>query len=262
MFFINLKYKSKHTRINFPGYFGINPINPRDYDYTTDIAGNIQETKGCNHTSDYTEILEITGNNQNTILLDMCFDTIQSDGHLRPYQKPLTFDHINRACQSDVLIIPFDFTISSIPTNRIYPTCYLYFFQDMLHSNLDPRSVTTNDNQPLTIDDIKDISSIDHIQMVSLNEASWHMTIYHSLIYGSDIYKQNIKNKHREAMAINDYSSMTNIKKMHKNYAFSLKCKYVYVRNIVYVYVQNLSFGFKGTIVQRGVPGIRPREYI
>ena len=93
--------------------------------------------------------------------------------------------------------------------------------------------------------------------MMTSSEASGCAGDNHSLIYGSHICKQNIKNKHREAMAINDYSSMIGINKMHKNYACFLKCKYVYVQNIVYVYVKNMSLDLIRTIVQRG-SGVLP----
>ena len=57
--------------------------------------------------------IENAGNNQNTILLDIRFDTIQKYHHLEASKKPFKNYHIKTAYQSDALIIPFLFTFIS-----------------------------------------------------------------------------------------------------------------------------------------------------
>jgi len=52
MFYNKLRSKSKSDKVTIPVDFGINSINPGDYDYTTDFAGNIQGAKGCSPTID------------------------------------------------------------------------------------------------------------------------------------------------------------------------------------------------------------------
>jgi len=177
MFYNDAINKNKLNKVTTPVDLEEYPINPRDYDYAIDFAGNIQDAKGCVLTSDYTEILEIAGNNQNICSKYDALNTYQSDGHLEPSKKPLTFNHIKHTHQSDVLIIPFSFTISSIPTNRIYSLWGL-FFEKILLECVDLWPVVKNDNKPLTIDGIKDISNNNHIQMTSKNDKKEINLIY------------------------------------------------------------------------------------
>jgi len=205
------------------------------------------------------QVTDFPGNIQNTHskygVLIPSGNTIRFDGLLGPYQKPFVFYHIKHTYQSDVYIIPFSFYLSFAPTNRIYFTSILTKKLVMVNWMIVGQLRVARENKPLT-KTIKLILSSDHIQIASLNEASGHMTIYHSLIYGIHICKQNIKNKHREAMTINDYSSMFSIFKMHKKYAFSLKCVHINISHLVYIYVQNLSFGFdKDDSPKRGFKG-------
>ena len=93
------------------------------------------------------------------------------------------------------------------------------------------------------------IFSSNHIKTTSLNDDTKDISPDTNLIYTSHIYKQNIKNKHCEAMTINNYSSMNSINKMHIFYAFSLKCKYVYISYLVYV--QNWFYGFKSALAEK-----------
>lgn len=199
MFYLDLKYKSKSDKPNNPGKsipFSGHPKKVLDrkplrfstvLSYTTDFVDiNLKplvpvqpfgESKPCKIQGLFPgQATENTGNNQNTIQNDVLLIppqsdgseippkiTIRFDGHFGPYQKPLTFDHINRACRFDMLIILFDFTILSIPSNRIYPTCYLLFFLDVLRCPFEAWPAS----KPLSFDDIKGISSSNHIQMTS-----------------------------------------------------------------------------------------------
>lgn len=52
MFCCKSKSESKSDKVNFPVDFHENQINPSHYDYITDFAGNIQDAKGCNPTTD------------------------------------------------------------------------------------------------------------------------------------------------------------------------------------------------------------------
>jgi len=285
MFYNDLNFKSKHTRVNNPGksipfsghskksldskplsfstvlnepfdFIEINlkplaPVQPFGQGKSCKIQGIISG-----------QTIDFAGNIQNICSKVWCFDTIQKYHHFAPYQKPFKNYHIKTAYQSDMLIIPFLFTfISHITCIQILQNV-LTIFHRRVYSMFDQSLTMTHENKPLTFDMLIIISNNDHIQTTSLNDDTKDITPDDSLIYGSKIYAKIIKNKHREAMTINDYSSMIGINKMHKKYAFILKCKYVYVRNIVYVYIKNCLYGFKRTIVQRGVPGIRPREYI
>jgi len=257
MFYLDPKKKSKLCKVTIPVNFKRNSIIPNDYAYAIGNAGNIQDAKGCSSTIDSIQPFNFSGNIQSTIQNDVQLippgNTIRFDGLLGPYQKPFKFYPIIYSYPFDMFIPPFSFDLSFTLSNRIYFTSILTKKMDLLDWQFDLWSWTTNGNPPLTFIPFSDSCFFGGIKMTSPDD---------SLIYGSNIYAKIIKNKHREAMAINDYSSMFSINKMHKIYAFSLKCKYVYVQNIVYVYIKNCLYGFKRTIVQRGVPGIRPREYI
>uniref|UniRef100_UPI0012ECAA42 hypothetical protein n=1 Tax=Solidesulfovibrio alcoholivorans TaxID=81406 RepID=UPI0012ECAA42 len=165
--------------------------------------------------------------------------TIRFDGHLIPYQKPFKNYHIKTAYQCDVHIIPFDLMVSLAPSNRIYSTSILTKKLVMVDWMIVGQLRVARENKPLT-KTIKLILSSDHIQTTSPDD---------SLIYGSEICYENIKNKHREAMAINDYSSMIGINKMHKKYAFFL-IVYVYVPYLVYI--RYCLYVFISLIRQRG----------
>ena len=178
--------------------------------------------------------------------------TIRFDGLFGQYQKPFKNYHIKTAYQSDVLIIPFLFTfISHITCIQILQNV-LTIFHRRVYSRFDQSLTMTHENKPLTFDMLIIISNNDHIQMTSLNEVSGYTDNNHSLIYGIEIYAKNIKNKHREAMTINDYSSMTSINKMHNFYAYFLIVS-VYISYLVYIIY--CIYGFISLIRQRGSRG-------
>jgi hypothetical protein len=250
MFYNDPINKNKLNKVTIPVDFGINSINPRDYDYTTDIAGNIQDAKGCSSTIDYTELLYFTGNNRNTILLDMCFESYQSDGseippensiRFIPNQKSFKNYHIKTAYQSDMLIIPFDFTIQSIPTNRTYPTCYLIIFLDVLRCPFDHWPVMVNANKPLTFD---------HIQMTSKNDKKGI-----SLIYAPTFDKQF----HSLSMTNHSLSIIFNHFFMFRNDKFYLHILsiYKYIKSSICIYNISAFMDLKKHVVQgvqRGIP--------
>lgn len=61
MFYNDPINKNKLNKVTIPVDFEINSINPRDYDYITDIAGNIQDANGCSSTIDLIQPPENTG---------------------------------------------------------------------------------------------------------------------------------------------------------------------------------------------------------
>ena len=241
MFYLDPKNKNKLNKVTTPVDFGINPINPRDYPYAIEIAGNIQDTKGCTPTIDSIQPFEIDGNNGKNIIWDMSFDTYQSDGHLESSNKPFKKYHIKRA----------------------YHSWGLHKFQGVLRCQFDPRSGMANANKPLTFDMLKVVLSSDHIQTTSLNDGIKDISPDTSLIYTNDICCNNLNKIVRKSFIMNIYSSMKGINKMHIKYAFSLKCKYVYISYLVYICVQNLSFGFdKDDSPKRGLRGFFPFVHI
>lgn len=188
------------------------------------------------------------GNNQNTIQNDVFLIPPKKTIRFIPHQKPFVFYHTKHTNQSDVLIIPFSFNLSSIHTNRIYSTWGL-FSQKNLLKYVDLWPVVQNDNQPLTFEHIKVILSNNHIQTTSLNEVLGHRTIKDNLIYTSHIRCKNLNKIIPKPFTFNEYSSKTGINKMHKKYAFILKCKYVYISYLVYV--QNWFYGFKSALAEK-----------
>lgn len=170
MFYNDPKIKINFLKVTNPGK--LIPFSGHPYDF---IGINLKplvpiqpfgESKPCILQGLFPgQAIENAGNNQNTIQNDVLLippkKTIRFDGHLESYQKPFKKYHINRACRFDVLIIPFSFDYSSIPSNRIYPIRYLLFFVDWLRCQFDPYSLMVHDNQPLTIDDIEGISKND-----------------------------------------------------------------------------------------------------
>lgn len=169
MFYLDPINKNKLDKVTTPVDLEEYPINPRNYDYTIDFVGNIQDGKGCILTIDSIQPFEIDGNNQNTIQNDVLLIPPKKTIRFVPHQKPFVFYHTKSAYQSDMLIIPFDLTVSFAPSNRIYPTCYLLFFVGVLRYPFDHWPTTTNENKPLTFD---------HIQMTSKNDKKEINLIY------------------------------------------------------------------------------------
>jgi hypothetical protein len=190
---------------------------------------------------------DFTGNNQNTIQNDVLLIPLENSIRFVPHQKPFVFYHIKRVYQIYMLIIPFDLMVSSIPSNRIYSLWGLFSRKNLLRC-VDLWPVVQNDNQPLTIDTMISASHNYHTKMASPDD---------SLIYGSKIYAKNIKNKHCEAMAINDYRSMFSINKMHKNYVYFLIFVHINISYLIYIIYCLHGFD-KCVSTKRGFGGIRP----
>lgn len=199
--------------------------------------------------------IENAGNNQNTILLDMCFDTIQKYHHFAPYQKPFVFYHIKHTYQSDVLFIPFSFDDSFAPTNRIYPTCCLLFFVGVLRCPFEPWPVAGNDNQPLTFDGIEDISNNDYVQMTSKNDRKGI-----NLIYGPTFDKQF----HSLSTTNHSLSIIFNHFLMTRNDKFYLHILSICTYIILGICIYNIRFyGFKPDKAKRmGLGRILPSQYV
>jgi len=181
MFYLDPKNKSKSNKPNNTGKksipLGFSTVSNYLFDFVEinlKVLAQVQpfgESKPCKIQGiNLGQVTYFPGNIQNTIQSNVFLippkKTIRFDGHLIPYQKPFIFYHIKTAYQSDMLFIPFDLMVSLAPTNRIYFTRGL-FFEKILLECVDLWPVVGNENKPLTLDDIKDISSSDHIQTIA-----------------------------------------------------------------------------------------------
>lgn len=269
MFYNDLKIKINFLKVTNPGK--LIPFSGHPFDF---VEINLKplvpvqpfgESKSCKIQGiNPGQVTENAGNVQNICSKVWCFESYQSDGseippkktirfdgHFEPYQKPFKKYHIKHTHQSDVLIIPFDFTILAIPTNRIYPTCYLLFFVGVVLCPFDHWPVVQNDKQPLTIEYIKMPSLSNHIQTTSPDDKK-RINLIYAPTFDKQFHSLSMTN-HSLSIIFSHFLMIGN----DKFYLHSLSIC-TYIKSSICIY--NIRFyGLISALAQRGgLRGIRP----
>ena len=228
MFYNDAINKNKLNKVTTPVDLEEYPINPRDYDYAIDFAGNIQDAKGCTPTIDSIQPFEIDGNNQNTIQNDVLLIPPQSDGSEISPKKTIRFDGHLEASKK---------TFKNYHTKRAYHSWGLHKFQGVLRYPFEPWPA----NQPLTFN---------HIQMASKNDKK-EINLIYAPTFDKQFHSLSMTN-HSLSIIFNSFLAIGNDK-------FYLHILYVYIHISYLIYI---LYGFMvliSALAQRGWFGrVRP----